>query len=528
MIDLKIANGVIVDGTGKDSFKGDIGIDDGKILTIGNLENIDARDVINAEGLCVCPGFIDVHSHSDLRLFSNNLFEEKIQQGITTVLIGNCGLSVVPQTERYKEELERYLVPLLGNAKICLWRSFSDYFNWIEEKGININVGAFVGHGTIRIATMGFANNPLTKAKLSKMKRFLVDALEQGVLGMSTGLIYSPGSFATFDELKELCKVLSKYKGVYTSHIRNESNYVLESVNETIELGRATGVKVNISHLKVSAPVNWGKTTELLYLLTSARVNGINVTCDTYPYKAGSSMAYVLLPPWFFEQYLDVLEEGLGNQNVRQQLKRDFRNGRHDWQCQVNDIGWDNILIASVNTEKNCKYEGMTFAEAAVIEGKEPDDFFLDLIMEEKGNIVIIVNQEMEEDVRRIISYPYCMFGTDDVYAKKPHPRNYGTFPRVLGKYVRKEKVLSLEEAIRKMTSLPVRTYNLGNIGQIKRGYNADIVVFDPKEIIDLNSYQNPFRQPAGIKNVIINGKIVFDSGIVKRVLSGRVIRRQV
>ncbi len=532
MFDVKICNGLIIDGSGNKRYKADIGIIKDRIVKIGDLSDAKAGEVIEAEGHIICPGFIDIHSHSDLMLIINPLAEEKIRQGVTTEIVGNCGLSLVPGVDRYKDELEGYIGPLL-NTKIVeediynSLHSVSDYLGLLEKKGANVNVGALVGHGNLRIAVAGFNNIELNNIRTEQIKERLSQCMDEGALGLSSGLAYIPGSYASRDELVELCKIVSNYNGIYTSHLRNESNELIKSYREAIKIAELSGAHVQISHHKVMGPENYGKTIETIFLITEARARGLKVTCDQYPYDAGSTIAMSLLPPWVFEKGMDSLFGFLQKEEIRERIKAEFKTGLLNWQCVVKDLGWSNILIAGVNSKKNEIFTGKDFVKAAAEVGKEPADFLFDLLIEEKGDVIIVAFNQSAEDIKRVMQFPYTMFGSDGVFCSKPHPRLYGTFPRILGKYVREEGVLTLEEAVRKMTSLPAGVFGLARRGLIKKDYYADITIFDKEEIIDRGTYVEPAKSPAGIKCVLVNGEVVFREGRVYKALSGQVIKNK-
>jgi len=527
MDDIIIKNGYIVDGSGNPWFKKDIGIKDKIIEKIGNLNSVKAKLVINARGLIVSPGFIDVHSHSDLwLLMKDNLAKSKVMQGVTTEIVGNCGYSVAPVEEENKDLLKEYITPLMGIENIEIeWTTIKDYLLSLKNRGIGINVASLVGQGTIRIAVMGFDNRKPNGKELEKMRMLAAQAMRDGALGISTGLIYPPGSYADIRELISICQIISQYGGIYASHIRSEGETLVEAVKEAIKIGEEANLPVEISHHKANNKSSWGKVKETLKIMDEARKRGIDVTCDQYPYTEGCGLLTQVLPPWIQEGGVKKLITRLKNQEIRKRLKKEFKEDIPGWDNYVKVMGWDKIMITSVSSLKNKYCEGKTVKEISQEQKKDPLDFVFDLLIEEECKVMMINFIMCEEDVCTVMKYPGTMIGTDGVHIEKgrAHPRLYGTFPRILGKYVREEKILRLEEAVRKMTSLPAQRLGLKYRGLIKEGMCADITIFDPDRIIDKATYMHS-EYPEGIKYVIINGKLVVEEGIHNRILAGRVL----
>lgn len=535
--DLLIKNGKIVNGTGNPWFKADIGIKDGKIEKIGRLNSTDAEKIIDAKGLIVSPGFIDMHNHSDISVFFNPKLESAIRQGITTLVIGNCGSSLAPVNPATKDlfmkHIETFLPP---DAELeVTWNTFKEYLSKLEEIEMAANIAPLVGHGTIRIAVMGFDGREPTTEELNEMKKLVAEAMEAGAFGMSTGLIYPPGVYSKTEELVELCKVVAKYGGIYASHIRGEGDTLVEAVKEAIYIGEKAGVPVEISHHKAAGKSSWGKTEETLKLMEEARERGVDVTCDQYPYRAGMTSLSTVLPPWVHVGGVEEMLRRLRDPKEREKIRRDIEQGLPGWENFVADCGWENIYISSVATEKNKHLEGKNVAEIAKIKGKDELDAVCDLLLEEEGRVTIVLFMMDDEDIVRVMKSPLQMVATDAwavapygvLGAGKPHPRFYGTYPRVLGRYVREKKVLTLEEAVRKMTSFPAQKLGLRDRGLILEGMWADVVIFDPAKIIDKATYQNPHQYPEGIEYVIVNGKIVIERGEHTGVLPGKILRHR-
>ena len=530
--ELIIKNGYIVDGSGNPWYRADIGIKDGKIATIGCCINEkDGDNIINAKDLIICPGFIDLHNHSDKNILARPFCKSNIMQGITTAVVGNCGSSMAPISQMYLYNLQEYFAPsLLDNFDYGWeWSSLGDYYRKVEKKSIAINLAPLVGHGTIRMAVKGFSQEPVTTEEMEKMKFLLRQSLQEGAFGMSTGLVYPPGCYSTTAELVELCDELRNFRRVYTSHIRNEGRELVESVQEAIEIGRKNNITVQISHHKAKGKSNWGKVTHTLRMMEQERTKGLEIGCDVYPYLAGATTITSLLPGWVLEGGISKMLERLKNDEQRKRIKKDFIEDNIKDGNDIKDAGFEGIIIAS---SKNQKYEGMSIGE--IIKKKkrlnEPFEAMFDLILELKGKATVHKFIMDEEDMQFVLTHPLSAIvtdssGTDPSSKGKPHPRAYGTFPRVLGKYVREKRIMRLEEAIRKMTSYPASIMRIRERGLLHQGYWADIVVFDPDKIIDCATYQNPHQYPLGIHYVIINGKIAVNQGNLAQEGYGKVLR---
>lgn len=530
LFDLVVKNGIVVDGTGNPWFEAEVGIKDGRISDIGELSSSESKRVLDAKGLVVAPGFIDMHAHSDFSLLINPLAESKVRQGVTTEVIGNCGSSAAPLNDFLKEEIKE-TYPVLEEAKLKLdWSSMDEYLKRLERNGIALNVAPLVGNGNIRALVMEYDSRRSSGSELEKMEEVLAETMEEGAVGLSSGLIYPPSCYADTKELIELCKVVAKYGGIYTSHIRGEGETLIDSVKEAIEIGKKAGVPVEISHHKASGKSNWGKVKQTLKMIDEARSIGVDVTCDVYPYLAGSTGLDALLPAHAWEGGIEKLVEKLKNRKIRKRLRREMKGGQSN--LSIAD-GWDTIMIAYC--KGNREYEGKTIAEIAEQKRIDPFDFVFDLLIEEKASVAIVLFTMCERDMRAVLRHSVSMIGSDSSAAApygvlgkgKPHPRTYGTFPRVLGEYVRRKKLLTLENAIRKMTSFPAQKLRLKNRGLLRKGMWADITVFNPEKIIDKATYASPHQYPAGIKYVIVNGKIVIANGKHTRELPGKALRLQ-
>lgn len=531
MFDLVLKNAKIVCGAGNPWFYGDIGIKDSEIKKIGPIKT--GRRILDIRGMIASPGFIDIHTHSDLTILVNPRAESKVLQGVTTEVIGNCGLSVMPVKQETINQLKDYL-GFPSQEVEWDWKDLNDYCSRLKECGISINIAPLIGHGTLRIAVMGFANRRPKSEELDEMKNLLRKSMERGAFGLSTGLIYPPGSFTEMEELIELVTVLREYDGLYATHIRGEGSTLLKAVKEALRIGQQSNVRVEISHHKASGKRHWGKVNETLRLIEKARKNGIEVTCDQYPYTASSTTLSACLPIWVHEGNPQKLLERLRDPRIQHKIRDYIENEGKNWENIIKENGWGNILISSVNSKKNKDLEGKSLEEAAQIRKEDPFNLLFNLLLDEEGDANSVFFDMSEEDVRVVMNHPTTMFGSDGrclsptgpLSRGSPHPRNYGTYPRILGKYVRDEEVLILERAIRKMTSFPAQKLGIKDRGLLKKGYKADIVVFDPNKINDTATYESPHQFPRGIEYVMINGEMVVENGEHTGKGPGEVLRK--
>ena len=528
--DLAIVNGRIIDGAGNPWYKANIGITAGKIRSIGRVDG-SARAKIDAEGLVVAPGFVDMHSHSDLHLLVNPFAESKIRQGVTTEVIGNCGDSPAPFNKHTREE-ERKNSGELGEKIDWDWLSFDEFLRKMQRNGVSLNVAPLVGNVPIRTMVMGFEARKPSSFELTKMKALTAKCMEEGSFGLSTGLIYSPSCYAKTREIIELCRVVSRYGGIYASHIRGEGDPLISAVREAITIGREAAIPVEISHHKAAGKRNWGKVKQTLAMIEKARSQSVDVTCDVYPYTAGATGLAAGIPSWAHEGGTDKLIERLRNPKTRRRIRREILKGIPGWENLIRTAGPENILITS--TEKNRKYQGKRISEQAKAHRKDPLEFIFDLLVEEQALVGIVLFMIDEHDMRRVLSSPFTMIGSDAsaqapyglLGKAKPHPRSYGTFVRVLGKYVREEKLLSLTQAVRKMTSLPARKIGLWDRGLVRVGNWADLVVLDEDTIGDRATYMDPHQYPRGIRYVVVNGEVIIEEGKHTKRFPGKVLRR--
>ena len=543
-MDLIIKNGKIVDGTGNPWYKADIGIENGKIVKIGHINKNQAeKPSIDANGLIISPGFIDIHSHADATNFINPRQESTIRQGITTHIAGNCGYGLAPINPERKDLVVKYLGDIVSSSDLLQieWKTFNEYLNKVEQFGIASNMKFLVGHGVIRIAAMGFENRAPNESELDIMKNHVREAMESGALGLSTGLLYPPGIFAKTDEIIALCNVVADFNGYYFSHIRSYGGQLMKSIKEAIKIGEKSGTRVQISHISVFGKPFWGSSDRVLQLLEKARAKGIEVNTDLHPYDSVMTDLMILLPPWAYEGGKVKTLERLRTPQMREKIKQEQINGpenRDDWPewAPVDLIGWDNILVTLLKSEKYRHYEGKSIKEISESENTDVFNALYDLLIEEQVEAnMIITHLRGEEDIINFMKSPLAAFETDATPTApygilsqgEPHPRGYGAYPKVLGEYVREKNVLSLEAAIRKCSSLPAQMTGIWDRGILREKFWADIVIFNPDTIIDKATYANPHQYPKGIDYVIINGVIVINKGKHTEKLPGMVLRHQ-
>ena len=511
-----------MDGTGNPWLRKDIGITNGKITRLGHITE-DSGETMDATGMIVSPGFIDLHNHSDFSILAYPSAESYIMQGVTTAVVGNCGLSWAPLDPDNLALLKRYLSPFLraGFDYGWEWRTLAEFYQKVEKQGISLNLAPLVGQGTIRLAVKGFDSTGSSAEEMNQMKKLLAQSLEDGAFGMSTGLIYPPGCYSSTEELIELASVLREYGAIYTTHMRNEGDRLIEALEEAIEIAEANGIPIEISHHKATGKSNWGKVNATLRLMEQARQRGVEVNCDVYPYIAGSTTITTLLPTWTLAGGVEKMLDQLKNKQTRQSIKSEG----------IRFSEWDGIIIAECPSKK--EYQGKSLEDILKETNRfdDPYEGLFDLLLEIEGNATIIVFLMDEDDVRTVMSSPLSSFISDSWVTAldaggKPHPRAYGTFPRVLGKYVREEKLLTLEQAIRKMTSLPAGKIGLKSRGILREGFWADVVIFDQAVIKDQATFDDPHQYPKGIEYVIVNGQVVVDHGRLTGVRPGKILRR--
>jgi N-acyl-D-amino-acid deacylase len=528
VLDLKIEGATVIDGTGTAGGRADVGIRDDAIVAVGDLSREPAGSTLRASGRVLAPGFIDMHSHSDWRLWENRRAESKIRQGVTTEVVGNCGFSPAPVSSEHLEALRGFALHVPAGMDFA-WRSVGDYLRAFDQEGTAVNVVQLVGHGTLRIAAMGFARRAPDARELARMQQLFGEAMEDGAWGLSTGLIYAPGSYATTEEIVAVARLARRYRGFYASHIRGEGATLLDAVAEAIQVGREADVPVQVSHVKAAGRPNWGRVTDALALIDAARTEGQDVMADVYPYTASSTTVRTLLPDWALEGGVQAMLARLADPAERGRIRAELE-APPGGQSLLDRVGWDNVMIAACARRKDA--EGRRVSEIAAARGLDPIEAALELIADEAGRAYMILFQLDEKDLRRALTHPAVMIGSDGsalapygpLGAGKPHPRSYGTFPRVLGEYARDQRVLGLAEAVHKMTGLPARRLGLRDRGVVRAGAKADLVVFDAKRVADRATYEEPHRYPTGVEHVLVAGRFVVKDGQHTGSLPGRLL----
>jgi len=524
-IDILIRNGRVYDGSGGDPFIADIGIAGDRIVFVSRLPERyggKAGKIIEAEGLSIAPGFIDAHSHSEFTLLAASHAEGKIFQGVTTEINGNCGLSAAPLYGEARAHRENDLNELGIEER---WSTFQEYFQILERRRPAINFATLTGHGNIRASVIGYADRPPDSAEMERMQTLLKDSVGEGAIGLSTGLIYPPGVYANTEEIIGLSRCIKDR--IYASHMRSETDRLLEAIEEAIRIGRESGIAVHISHIKTGGRNNWSKIDRALSAMESARAEGLTVTCDRYPYTAASTDLDAVLPSWTYAGGAEEELKRLRTPEVRSAVRNEVMSQRPEEEY------WSSIAISSVNSESNKWMEGKTLSFLSGIVKKEPVDFLLDILIEEKLRIGAIFHSMNEDNLRRFLTRPYVMIGSDSsvrstdgpTHRGKPHPRGFGTFPRFIGRYARDLHLMNIGEAVRKITLLPSETFGLMGRGRLKEGFYADVVVFDEERIIDRATFEQPFLKPEGIYYVLVNGSPVVWEGYYTGNRPGRILR---
>ena len=518
--DLIIRNGTIYDGSGSPPFAADVAIQGDRIAALGTLEHAGARSEIDAQGLAVAPGFINVLSHATVSLIQDGRSQSDIRQGVTLEVVGE-GASMGPLNAAMKKELLERQIDIRYDVA---WATLGEYLEHVVRRGISTNLASFVGAATLRIHEIGHADRPPAPAELDRMKALARQAMKEGAMGLSSALIYVPGCFAKTDELVELCKAAAECDGLYISHIRDEGERLLEALEEFLAIAREARIRAQIYHLKASGKDNWGKLDPLIERVERARAEGLAITADIYTYAASGTGLTATLPHWVQEGGFDELVRRLRDPAIRERVKREM---------EPPSGSWDNALLVGFRTENLKPLAGKKLVEAAAMRGAGPEDAILDLIVEDNSRIEAVYFTMSEDNIRKEIALPWVCFGSDGgslapqgVFLKSScHPRAYGCFARLLGKYVRREKVIPLEEAVRKLTSLPAETLKIRDRGRLAEGFFADLAIFDPERVEDHATFENPHQYATGMVHVFVNGVQVLKDGEHTGALPGRVVR---
>lgn len=528
--DLLIVNATLVDGTGAPGRPAAVAVRDDTIVAVGDaveaLPPGDTGRVIDGSGLVLAPGFVDMHSHSDRTLLADPSAQSKIRQGVTTEVIGNCGMSPTPCVGPVAEE-ERARFGRWGVN--VTWRTMGEYLDVLSDRGVGINVAALVGHGSVRKAAVGYDMRAPDAGELTSIRRYVAESMASGAFGISFGGIYPPSSYATTEELIEASKEVGAAGGIYACHMRNERERLLEAVEESIRIGRESGASVQISHHKASSPKVWGLVTESLKLIEAANAEGVPVAVDQYPYRASSTNLNAMIPPWAHEGGLKQLALRLDHPEQRARILADLRSENPSGTGA--SLTPNDILVASCRTDRSL--DGKTIAQIAEERGADPYETVLDILLANECDIGAIYFSMSEDDVRYVMRHPLMTVGSDSsstviggkTAEGKPHPRTYGTFARILGQYVRDEGVLTLEEAVAKMTGRSAAKLGLADRGTVEVGKKADLVLFSAERVRETATYEHPHQYAEGIETVILNGRVVVDGGEHTGTLAGRVLR---
>lgn len=524
-LDLLITRGTVIDGTGSPARTVDVGVRDGRLLLLPAGSSNPAAKMVDAGSLVVTPGFIDVHTHSDLLAGDDEQREilrlAPLRQGVTTEICGNCGISPFP-VPTMRAETVRDLVAATFGPPAATYPSFAE-FAAAQGVGRRNHLAALVGHGTLRAAVVGFAQRRATPDEIQRMCDLLDEALAAGAAGLSTGLIYSPGVNASTDEVIALARVAAAHRKPYVTHLRDEMSQVESALEEAIDIATSAGAALQVSHHKTAGRRSWGATIRTLARLERARADGLDVLCDVYPYTAGSTALHAMLPPWVIADGVPAMLTALAEATIRDRIRADLSVGLPGWENTVGNGGWDLIRVASAPTSPDV--EGHSIADLAATRGVDPVDYVCDLLAAEAGNVTILSHSMREDDVRRVLASPLAMICSDGVPKPgRPHPRWAGSFARVLGHYVRDVGLLSLTEAVHKMTGMPARRFGLHDRGLIADGYAADLVILDPAEAADGATYDDPLAPPRGMRCVVVDGHVVVDGDLVTDAQPGRVL----
>ncbi|MFL6211615.1 MAG: amidohydrolase family protein [Pyrinomonadaceae bacterium] len=531
IFDLIIKNGTVIDGTGAPGTRADVAVRGARIVAVGRLpRSAKAKRVIDAQGLVVAPGFIDMLGQSEQNVLIDPRAMSKVMMGVTTEITGEGG-SIAPMNERLMKEDE----PFYRRFNLTVdWRTFTDYFRRVERQGMGINLGTFVGATQVRAYVIGFDNRAPTPAELDRMRQLVAEAMQQGALGLSTSLQYVPARFAKTDEIVELAKVAHRYGGIYATHQRSEANALDSSLAEVFEIARRARIPVEIWHLKTAYKKNWGRMPEVLRRIEQARAQGLDITADVYPYIAGSTALSACLPPWALEGGTEKTLARLRDADTRARLKREITTDAKDWEnIYLGSGGAQGVLIGAVVNRELEQWQGKRLSEIATAQGKDPLDALFDFIIADQAQTGAIYFMMSEDDLRAALQAPFIHICTDSgaratdgpLAGSKSHPRGWGTYPRILSRFVRDEHLLTLEQAIHKMTGSSAARVGLNDRGLVRAGMFADLTIFDPNSVRDRATFEEPNQYPEGIEYVVVNGQLEVDKGQRTAANAGQVLR---
>jgi len=525
--DLLISGGSVLNGEGSPAVRADLGIRDGRIAAIGDLSAAAATRRIDASGLTVAPGFIDMHNHSDYTILVEPKSESMIRQGVTTMVLGESR-SAGPMKAGAEEARAR------SDGVTVDWTTLGGYFARLEQKHMSTNIASYVGEEQVWTYVKGYGQSPATPQELDEMKRLIAAAMEEGAMGLSTALLQPPSSFATTANLIELAKTAKQYGGIYSSHIRDEGEGVFRAIDEAIQVGKGARIPVDIIHMKIAHKKLWGRASEIIAMVQKARDEGYDIRANVYPYTAGQNNLSSIVPPWAHDGGREKMLERLKDPSARKRMREEVMNGLPDWYNHylATGDGWAGMILVSLKHERNKPFQGRRMSDLIAARGGHPADVLFDVLLEEGGSVPTVFFHHSEPDMQLIMKQPWTSIGPDGSAVNPvgptgrthPHPRYYGTFPRVLGRYVRELKVLSLPEAVKKMTSMNADKLGIPDRGRLKEGLAADVTVFDQDRVIDRATFEQPHQFPVGIKYVIVNGVVTVDNEQHTGALAGRVL----
>jgi N-acyl-D-amino-acid deacylase len=528
--DVLIRGGIVYDGSGDRPRRADVAIRGDKIAAVGELPDATAKLVIDADGLAVSPGFINVLSWATTSLLADGRAASDVRQGVTLEVFGE-GWSMGPLNERMRRDLQNDQ----GDVKYEIaWKTLAEYLEHLERRGVAVNVASFIGATTVRIHALGYDDRRPTAAELGQMRQLVRQEMQNGALGVGSSLIYAPAFYATTEELIELCKVAAEYDGMYISHIRSEGNRLLESVDELLRIAREAGIRAEIYHLKAAGESNWPKHEQVVAKIEAARAAGLQITADMYTYTAGSTGLNATMPPWVQEGGFSRWRDRLRDPDTRRRVVAEMRQPTDEWENLLLMAGSpERVLLVGFRNPDLKHLTGKTLAEVARQRGRSPEETAMDLVIEDGSRVESVYFMMSEENVRKNIRLPWVSFGSDspapaaegDFLKSMPHPRAYGTFARLLGKYVRDEKVIPLEMAIHKLTALPASNLRLRERGRLQPGYFADVAIFDPQTIQDRATFEQPHQYAVGMRHVLVNGALVLRDGKFTAARPGRFVR---
>jgi N-acyl-D-amino-acid deacylase len=526
--DLIVSGGSVLNGDGTPAVTADVGIRDGRIATIGNLASVASKQRIDASGLTVAPGFIDMHNHSDYTILVEPKAESMIRQGVTTMVLGESRSAGPVKSGVNDDPRSR------ADGAPVDWTTLGGYFATLERQHMSTNIASYVGEEQVWTHVKGYGQTPATPAEIAAMKALIGQAMSEGAMGLSTALLQPPSSIATTENLIELARVAKQYGGIYSSHIRDEGENVFKAVDEAIRIGNGAGIPVDILHMKIAHQALWGRVNEIIAMVQKARDAGQNVQANVYPYTAGQNNLSSIVPPWAHDGGREKLLERLRDPAARKRMHDEVLNGLPNWYNHylATGGGWSGMLLVSLRNERNKPFQGKRMSDLIKARGGDPAYVLFDLLVDEGGSVPTVFFHHSEQDMQLVLKQAWTSIGSDGSAVSPdgptgrthPHPRYYGTFPRVLGRYARELGVLTLPDAVRKMTSLNADKIGLKDRGRLKEGNWADVTIFNPATVIDKATYENPHQFPVGIEYVIVNGAVTVDRGRHTGALAGRVL----